>query len=67
MSAWSTLCPGRPRQGGPFDGDVIETINNVSTRDMPLAFAEILLQGDAGSKVDMSVLRVRRSERKRSA
>jgi len=29
---------------------------------MPLAFAEMLLQGDAGSMVDMSVLRARKSE-----
>src|SRR5258708_9070732 len=36
-------------KSGLGTGDVIETITNISTRDMPLAFAEILLQGQAGS------------------
>jgi len=55
--------PGSPAaQAGFATGDVIETINNVSTRDMPLAFAEILLQGDTGSSVELGVIRVRRSE-----
>lgn len=43
-------------------GDVIEAINNVSTRDMPLAYAEILLRGEPGSTVELTVLRVRRPE-----
>lgn len=55
--------PGSPAaKAGLSTGDVIESINNVSTRDMPLAFAEILLQGEAGTSVEMSVLRVRKSE-----
>ena len=55
--------PGSPAALGGFaTGDVLESINNVSTRDMPLAFAELLLQGDAGSKVELGVIRVRRSE-----
>jgi len=55
--------PGSPAAKAGFStGDVIESINNVSTRDMPLAFAEMLLQGDAGSSIDFGVLRVRRSE-----
>jgi carboxyl-terminal processing protease len=41
-------------------GDVIETINGVSTRDMPLAYAEMLLQGDPGTSVEITALRVRR-------
>jgi len=49
-------------KAGFATGDVIESINNVSTRDMPLAFAELLLQGDAGTPVEFTVLRVRRSE-----
>src|SRR5580704_4842608 len=41
--------PGSPSaKAGMGTGDVIESISNVSTRDMPLAFAEILLQGDPG-------------------
>jgi carboxyl-terminal processing protease len=53
--------------GSPADklslttGDVIESINGVGTRDMPLAYAEMLLQGEAGSTIEMSVIRVRRS------
>jgi carboxyl-terminal processing protease len=49
-------------KAGLTTGDVIESIANVSTRDMPLAFAEILLQGDPGSSVEVSILRVRRAE-----
>jgi carboxyl-terminal processing protease len=55
--------PGSPAaKAGLGTGDVIETINDVSTRDMPLAFSEMLLQGDAGSSISISVLRTRRSE-----
>jgi carboxyl-terminal processing protease len=55
--------PGSPSaKAGLGTGDVIESINNVSTRDMPLAFAEQLLQGDAGSAVEFSVLRAQRTE-----
>src|SRR5580692_6434584 len=49
-------------KAGLTTGDVVESIKNVSTRDMPLAFAEILLQGDPGSSIDVSVLRVRKAE-----
>lgn len=55
--------PGSPAaKAGMATGDVIESINNVSSRDMPLAFTEILLSGDSGTTVEMSVLRVRKSE-----
>jgi carboxyl-terminal processing protease len=53
--------------GSPADtlslttGDVVETINGVGTRDMPLAYAEMLMQGEPGSTIEMSVIRVRRS------
>lgn len=43
-------------------GDMLESINGVATRDMPLAFAEVLLTGDAGSSVELSVLRLRKPE-----
>ncbi len=53
--------PGSPAaKQGLGTGDVIETIANVATRDMPLAYAEMLLLGDPGTTVDLSVLRVRR-------
>ena len=55
--------PGSPAAKAGFaTGDVIESINNVSTRDMPLAFAEQLLQGDPGTAVEFSVLRLQRTE-----
>jgi carboxyl-terminal processing protease len=55
--------PGSPAAKAGFaTGDVIESLNNVSTRDMPLAFAEQILQGDAGTTVDISVLRVQKTE-----
>jgi len=53
--------PGSPAAVlGLSTGDVLETINGVGTRDMPLAFAEMLLYGDPGTNVDLAVLRVRR-------
>jgi len=58
--------PGSPAAKQGFStGDVIESINNVSTRDMPLAFAEQLMQGDAGTSVELSVIRAGRSEPKK--
>src|ERR1700739_3979451 len=45
--------PGSPAaKAGLGTGDVIESISNVSTRDMPLAFAELLFQGDAGPPIE---------------
>jgi carboxyl-terminal processing protease len=49
-------------RAGLSTGDMIETINGVATRDMPLAFAEMLLAGDPGSSVEISVLRIRNPE-----
>jgi carboxyl-terminal processing protease len=43
-------------------GDLLETINGVATRDMPLAYAEELLRGAPGSTVEVSVLRLRNPE-----
>jgi carboxyl-terminal processing protease len=62
MSVVDALPGGPGAKAGLATGDVIESINNVSTRDMPLAFAEILLQGDPGTSVEMSILRARKSE-----
>jgi len=42
--------------------DMIESIKGIATRDMPLAYASMLLQGEAGTTVDLSVVRVRRPE-----
>jgi carboxyl-terminal processing protease len=49
-------------KAGFSTGDMIESIKGISTRDMPLAYASLLLQGDAGTTVDVSVVRVRRPE-----
>src|SRR5438270_2242708 len=55
--------PGSPAaKAGLGTTDVIETINGVATRDMPLAYAEMLMQGDAGSTVEVGVLRFRNPE-----
>ncbi|MDP8980183.1 MAG: S41 family peptidase [Acidobacteriota bacterium] len=55
--------PGSPAaKAGLTTTDVIETINGVATRDMPLAFAEMLLKGAAGSNVEVGVLRFRKPE-----
>jgi len=42
--------------------DMIESIKGISTRDMPLAYAGLLLQGEPDSTVELSVVRVRRPE-----
>jgi len=49
-------------KAGLTTGDVLEAIQGVSTRDMPLAYAEQLLRGEDGSSVEVSVLRVRKPE-----
>ena len=55
--------PGSPADKANINtGDLIESINNVATRDMPLAYAEQLLRGDAGSVVNISVLRLKTPE-----
>ncbi|MBV9296395.1 MAG: PDZ domain-containing protein [Acidobacteriaceae bacterium] len=40
-------------------GDLIESINGIATRDMPLAYAEQLLRGDSNTTVEITVLRLR--------
>jgi carboxyl-terminal processing protease len=49
-------------KAGLATGDIIEAINGISTRDMPLAFADVLLHGEPGSTVELTVLRLRRPE-----
>lgn len=54
------VLPGSPAEKANITtGDLIESINNVATRDMPLAYADQLLRGDANSKVEITVLRLR--------
>ncbi|MFN8942959.1 MAG: S41 family peptidase [Acidobacteriota bacterium] len=55
--------PGSPAaKAGLHTGDMLETIKGISTRDMPLAFAEILLTGEDNTPVDIQVLRSRKPE-----
>ncbi|MDQ6700610.1 MAG: S41 family peptidase, partial [Acidobacteriota bacterium] len=44
-------------KAGLTTGDMIETIKGVATRDMPLAYANLLLRGQPGSAIEMTVLR----------
>ncbi len=54
--------PGSPSaKAGISTQDLLETIKGVSTRDMPLAYAELLLAGEPGSTVEISVLQLRRN------
>jgi carboxyl-terminal processing protease len=49
-------------KAGLATGDMVESIKGIATRDMPLAFAAMLLQGEAGSAVDLTVVRMRHPE-----
>ncbi len=49
-------------KAGLSTGDMIESIKGIATRDMPLAYANLLLEGDAGTPVELTVVRVRRPE-----
>ena len=52
--------PGSPAaKAGLTTGDMIETIKGIATRDMPLAYANLLLRGQPGTSVDISVLQRR--------
>src|ERR1700746_3390745 len=47
------VVPGSPAAKAGFTtGDMIESIRDIATRDMPLAYADLLLKGDAGSTVE---------------
>jgi carboxyl-terminal processing protease len=52
--------PGSPAaKAGLTTGDILETIKGVATRDMPLAYANLLLHGNPGTNIDLTVLRRR--------
>jgi len=53
-----SVVPDSPAdKAGITTGDFLESIKNVATRDMPLAYARLLLKGDPNSTVELSVLR----------
>lgn len=57
------VLPGSPAEKANIStGDLIESINNVATRDMPLAYADQLLRGDPNSTVELSILRLKNPE-----
>jgi carboxyl-terminal processing protease len=52
------VIPGSPAdKAGLTTADFIESIKGIATRDMPLAYAKLLLKGQSGTTVDMTVLR----------
>jgi carboxyl-terminal processing protease len=58
----SALAGSPAAKAGLTTGDLIENIKGVATRDMPLAYAEILLRGDPGTKIEISTVRLRNAE-----
>lgn len=53
-----SVVPGSPAaKAGLTTGDMLESIKGIATRDMPLAYAKLLLRGQPGSTVELSVLR----------
>ena len=62
MSVVGTVPDSPAAKAGFAAGDIIESINAISTRDMPLAYATLLLQGAVGSEVSLGVVRVRHPE-----
>lgn len=53
-----SVIPGSPAaKVGLTTGDMLESIKGIATRDMPLAYARLLLRGQPGTTVDLSVLR----------
>jgi carboxyl-terminal processing protease len=53
-----SVVPGSPAaKVGLTTGDMLESIKGIATRDMPLAYANLLLKGQPGTTVDLSVLR----------
>src|SRR4051812_38841249 len=53
-----SVVPGSPAdKAGLTTGDFLESIKGVGTRDMPLAYAALLLRGEPGSTIDLTVLR----------
>jgi carboxyl-terminal processing protease len=58
-----TVVPGSSADKAEIqDGDIVESIEGVSTREMSLAMIRLLLQGKAGSEVTISLVKPRKSE-----
>jgi carboxyl-terminal processing protease len=62
MGVVGTLPDSPAANAGLSTHDMIESIKGIATRDMPLAYAALLLQGANGSTVELSVVRARHPE-----
>jgi len=58
----STIAGSPAAKANFTTGDMIESIAGVATRDMPLAYASMLLRGESGTTVELSVVRTRHPE-----
>jgi carboxyl-terminal processing protease len=57
-----SVVPGSPAdKAGISDGDIIEAIGPADTRDISLAMIQLLLDGQPGSELTLSVVRPRKS------
>lgn len=57
-----SVVPGSPADHANLsDGDIIEAVGKVDTRDASLAMIQMLLQGDAGTEVQLAVIRPRKA------
>ena len=57
-----SVVPGGPAdKANLVDGDILEAINGVDTRDLSLAVIKMMLEGNAGSEVTVSVVRPRKA------
>lgn len=58
-----SMIPGSPAdKAGLEDGDIIEAIGRQDTRDISLAMIRLLLEGPAGSELQLAVIRPRKAE-----
>jgi carboxyl-terminal processing protease len=57
-----SVVPGSPAErAGLIDGDILEAINSVDTRDLSLAVIEMMLNGQPGTEVTVGVVRPRKA------
>ena len=54
--------PGSPAAKVMKTLDILESIKGISTRDMPLAYADLLLQGEPGTTVEITLAATRRPD-----